>query len=184
MKRVLEIVGWLTAVMLLAFAGHAVFALPVAARDSQAQDEQPNRARRTTAERRREDLSPASIMREARTIYVRPTAHVDKKYLEYKLQKYRELEDWGLLIVGDESAADLVLTIDKTALNYVFQITDPRTSAVVTSGKAVAVNRLVAAEYLGREIIKKIKDVRASSDHRPAGEHQNDADDDDVWSES
>ncbi|MGB8507629.1 MAG: hypothetical protein WCD76_04425 [Pyrinomonadaceae bacterium] len=182
MKRVLEVVGWLTAVILLAFASHAVFALPAPARERQAQDdERQNRARRME---RREDLSPAAIMREARTIYVRPTAHVDKKYLEYKLQKYRELEDWGLMIVGDESAADLVVTIDKTALNYIFQITDPRTSAVVTSGKAVAVNRLVAAEYLGKEIINRMKNVRASSERKPSRKHTHDADDGGAWSES
>ncbi|MCA1593603.1 MAG: hypothetical protein LC754_13320 [Acidobacteria bacterium] len=175
MKRVLEIVGWLTAVLLLAFASHAVFARPASAHGSHAQQEQPNRARRAE---RREDLSPASIVREARTIYIRTTEHLDKKYLEYKLQKYRELDDWGLMIVQNESAADLVVTIDKTALNYVFQITDPRTSVVVTSGKAVAVNRLVAAEYLGKEIIRKIRDVRASSDRRPSRKRNQNRDSD------
>ena len=70
------------------------------------------------------------------------------------------------MLVAEPSAADLVLTIDKTALNYIFTITDRRTSVIVTSGKCVAVNGRLAAEYLGKEIVKKIRDVRASSDRR------------------
>ena len=138
----------------------------------------PRRQReRTTHER--EDLSPASIMREARTVYVAPTEHLDRKYLEYKLQKYDELRDWDLSLVENPSAADLVITVDKTALNYIFTVTDPRTSVVVTSGKCVAVNGRVAAEFLGREIIKKFRDVRASSAPRRHKKQSRDREDDD-----
>ncbi|MBA3240795.1 MAG: hypothetical protein H0T60_06165 [Acidobacteria bacterium] len=195
MKRILEALGWLTAVALFAFAGHAVFGATASAHAlADAQDNKP-RARQdapSSDEQRgggnvrkagpRENLSPVSIMRGARTIYVRPTQHLDKKYLEYKLQKYRELQDWGLMLVTEERAADLVITFEKTALNYIFTINDPRTSVIVTSGKTVAVNGLVAAENLGREIIKKIRDVRASSDpasrrKRPrAGDDDNEED--------
>jgi hypothetical protein len=175
MKRVFEVVGWLAAVALFAFAGRAVFA----------QDAPERRTRERTARERREDLSPAAIAREARTVYVRPTRHLDKKYLEYKLHKYTELREWGLALVEDERAADLVISIDKAALNYIFTVTDPRTSVIVTSGKAVAVNGLVAAEYLGKEIVKKLKDVRASSDPRPRKRRPRDEDfDEDEESES
>lgn len=178
MKRILEALGWLTAVALFAFAGHAVFGRAASAHalaDAQdkpraTQDAPSGDGRRrgggggARKEGPRENVSPVSIMREARTIYVRPTQHLDKKYLEYKLQKYRELQDWGLMLVTEERAADLVITFEKTALNYIFTISDPRTSVIITSGKTVAVNGLVAAENLGREIIRKIRDVRASSD--------------------
>ena len=137
------------------------------------------RRQRERTTREREDLSPASIIREARTIYVAPTEHLDRKYLEYKLQKYDELRDWDLSLVENPSAADLVITVDKTALNYIFTVTDPRTSVVVTSGKCVAVNGRVAAEFLGREIIKKIRDVRASSAPRRHRKHSRDREDDD-----
>ncbi|PYT05263.1 MAG: hypothetical protein DMF65_00585 [Acidobacteria bacterium] len=194
-KRVLEVLGWLTAVALLAFASHAVFAAdggrsrratlhgvafngytPTA---QDAQDEPTVRRQRERTTREREDLSPASIIREARTIYVAPTEHLDRKYLEYKLQKYDELRDWDLSLVENPSAADLVINVDKTALNYIFTVTDPRTSVVVTSGKCVAVNGRVAAEFLGREIIKKIRDVRASSTPRRHRKHSRDREDDD-----
>jgi hypothetical protein len=202
MKRVLEVLGWLTAVALFAFASHAVFAagstqgkgqprLAFAVRPFGAQDEhgtrqdapaQQGRSRERKA-RGREDISPASIMREARTVYVQPTEHLDKKYLEYKLNKYEELREWNLSLVTDPSAADLFITVDKTALNYIFTVTDPRTSIILASGKCVAVNSRLAAEYLGKEIIKKIKDVRASSE-RNSHKKKGGNDDDDEWSES
>src|SRR5687768_16148913 len=90
MKRVLEALGWLTAVALFAFAGHAVLAQAAtpAGRTQDTPAERRSRERKA-APSRDEDLSPVSIVREARTIYIRPTKHFDKKYLEYKLQKYR-----------------------------------------------------------------------------------------------
>jgi hypothetical protein len=201
MKRAIEILGWLTAVALFAFASHAVLAANRAHAQGQpsaapaprglvrqdgrgAQDPAAEPRTRERKTREREDLSPASIMREARTIYVSPTNHLEKKYLEYKLQKYRELDDWELALVADPSAADLVITFDKTALNYIFTITDRRTSIIVTSGKCIAVNGRLAAEYLGKEIIKKIRDVRAGSDRKSRKKQSRDDEEDDEWSES
>jgi hypothetical protein len=180
MKRVLEVLGWLTAVALFAFASHAVFAAGQTGRG--AQDDAGVRRARTA--RGREDLSPAALIREARTVYVAPSEHVEKKYLEYKLGKYEELRDWGLVLVADPSAADLVITVDKTALNYIFTLTDRRTSVIVTTGKCVAVNGRLAAEYLGKEIVKKIKDVRASGRPHERRRDRDDSDDEDEWSES
>jgi hypothetical protein len=159
MKRVLEVLGWLTAVALFAFAGHAVLAQSA---DAGSRQDASHARERRTAER--PETNPVRIVREARTIYVRPTKHLDKKYLEYKLQKHDELRDWDISLVENESAADLVVSVDKSMLNYIFTITDPRSSVIVTSGKCVAVNGQVAAEYLGREIVKKLRAVRAGSD--------------------
>jgi hypothetical protein len=210
MKRVLEILGWLAAVALFVFAGRAVFAAggtqngnPIggvsltrhafngaAAQQQQqqqqdgAQDEPADRRARARKARERDDVSPASILREAHTFYVAPTTHLEKKYLEYKLNKYEELRDWNLMLVANPSAADLVINVDKTALNYIFTVTDARTSVIVASGKCIAVNGRVAAEYLGKEIIRKLKDVRASGDGGRRRKHSRDDADDDEWSES
>ena len=191
MKRVLEVIGWLTAVALFAFAGHAVLAAPpahAAAQTQRADTQDGGRRERTRKARPPEEMSPGSLVREARTLYVAESRHVEKKYLEYKLGKYDELRDWGLVLVADPAAADLVLTVDKTALNYIFTLTDRRTSVIVTSGKCVAVNGRLAAEYLGKEIVKKIKDVRASGDGRRRNDRRRDRDasddEDDEWSES
>jgi hypothetical protein len=189
MKRIFEVLGWLTAVALFAFASHAVFAANAprafdAAAQTQrgtTQDSDSERRERARKTRVREDLSPGALVREARTVYVAPSQHVEKKYLEYKLGKYAELRDWGYVLVADPGVADLVLTIDKTALNYIFTLTDRRTSVIVTTGKCVAVNGRLAAEYLGKEIVKKIKDARASGGTRRQRERD---DEDDEWSES
>ena len=180
MKRVLEVLGWLTAVALFAFAGHAVLAQSA---DAGARQGAAHARERRTGER--PETNPVRIVREARTVYVRPTKHLDKKYLEYKLQKHNELRDWDLSLVADERAADLVISVEKTLMNYIFTVTDPRTSVIVTSGKCVAVNGQVAAEYLGREIIKKLRDVRASSDRGPRRDApRRDSDEEDEESES
>ena len=183
MKRVVEILGWLTAVALFAFASHAVLGQTGGAGS---QDDSGARRQRTRTARARENLSPGALIREARTLYVAENRHVEKKYLEYKLGKYNELRDWGYVLVADPSAADLVLTVDKTALNYIFTLTDRRTSVIVTTGKCVAVNGRLAAEYLGKEIVKKIKDVRASGDgpRRRSRDRDDSDDEDDEWSDS
>jgi len=184
MKRIAEVLGWLTAVALFAFASHAVFA---AGQTGSANSQEDGAARRERTARGREDLSPGALIRAAHTVYVVENRHVEKKYLEYKLGKYDELRNWGYMLVSDPSMADLVITIDKTALNYIFTLTDRRTSVIVTSGKCVAVNGRLAAEYLGKEIVKKIKDVRASGDagrRRNRSRDRDDSDDDDEWSES
>ena len=108
-------------------------------------------------------LEPSStnVLRNARTIYLEPSDHLDSKYLEYKLGKYPEFQDWNLSIVSDRSKADLVLTVHKRMLNYIFSIEDPNTSKVLVNGKVVAINDLVAAEDISKEIIKRIKTVRA-----------------------
>lgn len=180
MKRVVEVLGWLTAVALFAFASHAVFAAGQTGRGPQ---DDPNARRERTA-RGRQDLSPGALVREARTVYVAENRHVEKKYLEYKLGKYDELRDWGYVLVSDPSMADLVITVDKTALNYIFTLTDRRTSVIITSGKCVAVNGRLAAEYLGKEIVKRIKDVRASGDGGRRRDRHRDDSDEDEWSES
>ena len=179
MKRALEALGWLAAICLFFFAGHAVLAQD--ARGGEPETRQQQSRGRRAGERR--DATPASIMREARTVYVRETRHLDKVYLEYKLQKFDELREWELMLVDREDAADLVIQIEKTALNYIFTVVDPRTRAIVTSGKTVAINGLVAAENLGREIIKKIRDVRAGPDRKSRRKKPHD-EEDDEWSES
>ena len=175
MKRILEAVGWLAALLIFALASHSVLAAQTG----------NDRARRAQAEAREEEreATPVSILRAAHKIYVRPGRHVDAKYLEYKLQKHAEFRDWELSVVEDERAADLVVKVDKTMLNYIFSVVDPETSVVVASGKVVAINKQVAAEYLGTEIIKKMREVRASSDARPARKKKKAAEDDE-WSDS
>lgn len=193
MKKMFEVFAWLAALTLLAFAGQSILAAtnattrvstPATQDRGESESEPSMKHKRVRRAREGVELDPTSILRSARTIYVRPTQHLDKKYLEYKLQKYHELREWGLTLVEDASMADLVISVDKAALNYIFTLTDPRTSAIVASGKTVAINGLVAAENLGREMIEKMKRVRAASvprDRRRRGDNEDDAED--GWSD-
>ena len=181
MKRVVEVFGWLAAVLIFALAGLSVLAAQTAGRPTQLP---PSQSRTRQAQAEAEDASPVAVLRAARKIHVRPGRHVDAKYLEYKLQKHAEFRDWGFVVVEEERAADLVVKIDKTMLNYIFSVVDPRTSAVVVGGKVVAINKQLAAEYLGTEIIKKMRQVRASSDNTSPRRKKKADDEDDEWSES
>jgi hypothetical protein len=182
MKRVVEVFGWLAAVLIFALAGISVLGAQAAGPQTQSP---PQQTRARQARESAEDASPVAALRAARKIHVRAGRHVDAKYLEYKLQKHAEFRDWGLVVVEEERAADLVIKIDKTMLNYIFSVVDPRTSVVVVGGKVVAVNKQLAAEYLGTEIIKKMRQVRAAPDDRPAPQRKKSKDaDEDEWSES
>jgi hypothetical protein len=115
----------------------------------------------TTARRDATRESTTETLRDARTIFIAPNAHIDAEYLEYKLDKLPEFDAWQLSIVKDRDKADLVIEINKTALNYIFSVVDPRSSAVVVKGKVVAVNGLVAAEDISHEIVRRMKEKRA-----------------------
>ena len=105
--------------------------------------------------------TPTDILRAARTIYISPNQHINADYLEYKLDKLPEFGQWQLSIVKDRERADLVLEIQKTALNYIFSIVEPASSIVVAKGKVVAINGRVAAEDISHQIVKRMRALRA-----------------------
>lgn len=130
--------------------------LTVAATGATAQQ----RAASTTTTTAAAAVTPGEILRAARTLYIAPGRAVEANYLQYKLLRTYALADWGISIVEDERAADLHLAVEQVRLNYIFRITDPRTSTIVVSGKVVAINDPVAADFLGTEIIKRMRNVR------------------------
>ena len=105
--------------------------------------------------------TPTDILRAARTIYISPNQHINSDYLEYKLDKLPEFGQWQLSFVKDRERADLVLDIQKTALNYIFSIVEPESSIVVAKGKVVAINGRVAAEDISHQIVKRMRSLRA-----------------------
>ena len=104
---------------------------------------------------------PPEILRNARTVFVEPNKHIKAEYLEYKLDKLPEFAQWRLAFVKDRAKADLIIEIDKTALNYIFSVVEPETSIVVAKGKVVAINGRVAAEDISHKIVKRMREVRA-----------------------
>ena len=119
------------------------------------------RARDTRDRRAPLGTEPPEILRNARTIFVEPNRHIKAEYLAYKLDKLPEFSRWRLAFVTERDKADLVIRIDKAALNYIFSVVEPETSIVVVKGKVVAINGLVAAEDISHKIVKRMRDVRA-----------------------
>ena len=110
------------------------------------------------------ETNPSRLLRTARTIYIRPNDHIDAEYLEYKLDKLPDFQQWRLAFVRDGEKADLVLEIHRKALNYIFSVVDRESSVVIVKGKVVAINGLVAAEDISKQIIKRMQAVRALPD--------------------
>jgi hypothetical protein len=139
----------------------AALVLAPAAIQITANARETQRARRSERTNSEIEPDPAQTLRSARTIYIEPSEHLDSQYLEYKLGKYPEFEQWKLAIVKDRSKADLVLSIHRRMLNYIFSIEDPQSSVVVVNGKVVAINDLVATDEMAKEVIRRMKSVRA-----------------------
>lgn len=111
--------------------------------------------------RSKPETDPARLLRDARTIYIRPNEYIDAEYLEYKLDKLPDFQQWRLAFVRDGERADLVLEIHRKALNYIFSVVERESSIVVVKGKVVAINGLVAAEDISKQIVKRMQAVRA-----------------------
>jgi hypothetical protein len=107
------------------------------------------------------ETAPARLLRAARTIHIQPNEYIDAEYLEYKLDKLPDFQQWRLAFVKDGEKADLLLEIHRTALNYIFSVVDRQSSVVVVKGKVVAINGLVAAEDISKQIVKRMQSVRA-----------------------
>ena len=101
---------------------------------------------------------PAAVMRTARFVYVRSlTAFVDGHEVEDSLRKRKEFRAWGMAITRDEGQADLIIEITRKPLSrrFTFSVVEPRTMAVVTSGKTRSV-------LFGKKIPNKIAEKFAN----------------------
>lgn len=95
---------------------------------------------------------PASVMRTARLVYVSSdTAFVNAHEVEASLLKRKEFRAWGMSVTRNAADADLIIEITRKTLTrrFTFTVVDPRTSAVVTSGKTRSV-------LFGKKIPNKI----------------------------
>lgn len=148
-------------ILLLALAAVNVQAQTTADAGSYSDSNDSTRARST---RSAPETDPTRLLRAASTIYVRPNDYIDAEYLEYKLDKLPAFQQWRLAFVRDSEKADLLLEIHRKALNYIFSVVDRKSSVVIVKGKVVAINGLVAAEDISRQIIKRMQSVRALPD--------------------
>ena len=106
---------------------------------------------------------PVSIMRSARTIFVRSmTVYLEAQQLENELRKRPEFRTLDLAIVKDERMADIKIDINRAefSFNYAFTATSPQTSIVVASGKVTAWNGYFAAPRIAKDFLKQVLAAR------------------------
>lgn len=120
-----------------------VSAPPLQPDESENEDEEARRPRA---------IDPATVLRTARRILVRSnTVFVKDSEVEDSLRKRKEFAAWGMIITRNELDADLIIEIERKSLTrrFTFTVLDPRTMAVLTSGKTRSV-------LFGKKIPNKI----------------------------
>lgn len=108
-----------------------------------------------------EETSPPELLQSARAIYVRTRdeRHFPTDTLIAELLKRREFHHWGLLLVKEEKAADLLIEIDHPLhlFDFTFVVTDRKTSVVLASGKLVAWDGIRAAPDIAQGIVAGLR---------------------------
>lgn|GEM_PF-557277 len=193
MKRAIEVLGWLTAVALFAFAGHAVFASTVAQERSQQNitvtvrpaqtveervaDEVKEKELRKAAEEklaaeesaRISETTPRSLLAHTRTVYVESgTSFFEPVQLQNALRKRDEVEAWQLAIIDDwnkRGVADIIIEVDRPLFTYTFtyKITHRSTGVLLATGKVTAFDSNVAAPKLAGRIVEEIQKARGET---------------------
>ncbi len=106
---------------------------------------------------------PQSIMRVARTVFVRSkSVFLKSENLERELQKRSEFAALGLTIVRDRRKADIEIEINRPPFTfiYAFTLTNPETSVVLIDGKVTAFDGTFAAPKIAKDILKRIAAAR------------------------
>lgn len=183
MKRVAEVLGWLTAVAILAFASHSVFAagarqqdqhVTVTVRPSQtveqrvADEEKEKELREKVAAEesaRLSETSPRALLSRARTVYISSgTSYFEPVQLQNALRKRDEVDAWQLSMLdghGQRAVADIIIEVDRPIFTFTFtyQITS-RNGVVLAAGKVSAFDGNDAAPKLAARIVEEMRKAR------------------------
>ena len=111
------------------------------------------------------NVTPESILRAARTIFVRSkTAYLEEEQVESQLQKRKEFKAMELVIVKNEGQADIAIEINRAELSfdYAFTAVNPATNVVVASGHVTAWNGGFAAPKIAKEFLKQVPSARVA----------------------
>lgn len=102
---------------------------------------------------------PTTILRTAKTIYVRSSSIlVRQPVIEEKLRGRSEFKQLGLAITRDPMEADLVLELEHDLFTmYVYTAIDPNTNVVVATGKLSSLGGTVAGKVAKRFLKQMVK---------------------------
>lgn len=112
------------------------------------------------------NADPDQILRSARSILVRSrTTFFNPELLAAELRKLPEFKTWGLLIVSEDPAADLVVFVDRPVLtfDFTYSLNHPMTGIVLGSGKVTAIDGVRAGPGLARRVVNHLKGARAKA---------------------
>jgi hypothetical protein len=106
-------------------------------------------------------VDPATILRNAKLIYVRKESVFFKPAeLENELLKRPEFQRWGLLITRNEPDADIIIEVGrKVFTRFVYTVIDRRTNTVVASGKLSSLGGTLSTK-IAKRFIENLKRVR------------------------
>ena len=102
-------------------------------------------------------------IRSARTIHINSeTAFLTVSTLERALMKQRDWEKLGLNIITNPNGADLELQINRVVFTHIhtYILTDKATSIVLASGRARAIDGVVASGPMAEQIVKILSAAR------------------------
>jgi hypothetical protein len=104
---------------------------------------------------------PATIMRNARIIFIRKkTIYIEAPELENELLKRLEFQRWGLSITRNELDADLIIEVGhKIFTRFVYTVLDPRTNTVVATGKLSSLGGTLSTK-IAKRFIENMQRVR------------------------
>lgn len=189
MKRAIEILGWLTAVALFAFAGHAVFGQtpsqqnvtitvrPAQTVEERVADEVKEKALRKAAEEKLAaeesakiaESSPGALLSRAHTVYISSgTSFFSPVQLQNALRKREEFDVWEMAIIDDwnkQNVADVLIEVGRPLFTYTFtyKVTHRSTGVVLATGKVTAFDSNGAAPKLAKRIVEEIKKARGET---------------------
>ncbi|MDT7689572.1 MAG: hypothetical protein QOE46_2331 [Acidobacteriota bacterium] len=126
--------------------------------DDDDKDESESTGRPSDVFVRPQITDPATILRKAHFIYVRPDSiFISGDEVEDSLRKRKEFQSWGMVITRSEAEADLIIEITRKPFTrrFTFTVIDPRTMEVVTSGKTRSV-------IFGKKIANKVAEKFAN----------------------
>ena len=106
-------------------------------------------------------LDSATILRNARVIYVRKESVFFKPAeLENELFKRPEFQRWALVITRTEADADIIIEVGrKVFTRFVYTVIDRRTNTVVASGKLSSLGGTLSTK-IAKRFIENMRRVR------------------------
>jgi hypothetical protein len=102
------------------------------------------------------------LLRSAQRIFIRTkSVYFKPAALEQALLDREEFQDWGFVILREESDAELIIEVDRKLFTnrFVYSVIDPKTQRVLLAGKIGSLGGTVEAQ-IADGFIKRLRKIR------------------------